>query len=107
MQPPKRGDVPSARGLIQDTVTSESVERVRKLIGGRRPVLASVHAVETHGINSIPVALAERLSRELGLSVDTAVVQINTVGHTGADGIRGSLFRLSLAAPLHAGTCFS
>jgi hypothetical protein len=82
----KAGDVPSARSLVQETVTRKSIERVRKLVGGRRPVLAPVHAVETRGVNSIPLALAERLSRELGLSIHTAVVQINTVGHTGADG---------------------
>jgi hypothetical protein len=62
------------------------LDRARELVGDRRPVLTPVHALETTGVNEIPVALAVAVGHELGLVVETSVIQDNTVGHTGADG---------------------
>jgi hypothetical protein len=49
-------------------------------------VLVPIHALESEGVNEIPMALAEELSRRLELPVHDAIVQLNSVGHTGADG---------------------
>ncbi|MCK7575309.1 MAG: phosphoribosyltransferase [Chromatiales bacterium] len=46
----------------------------------------SAHAVERDGVNAIPEALADELSARLSLPVDEGLVQINIVGHTGANG---------------------
>lgn len=82
----KAGDITAAQGLVRETVIPETVEKVSVLIGSHRPALVPVHAMETQGVNSIPMALAQRLSLELALRIETKVVQINTAGHTGADG---------------------
>lgn len=50
------------------------------------PTLVSAHAVERGGLNAIPEALAELLAERLGWPTDPGVIQINIVGHTGADG---------------------
>ena len=42
--------------------------------------------MEGEGVNAIPEAFAEMLSAELNLQVESGIVQINTVGHTGANG---------------------
>ena len=49
-------------------------------------VLVPIHALESEGVNEIPMALAEELSRRLEMPVHDAIVQLNSVGHTGADG---------------------
>jgi hypothetical protein len=59
---------------------------VRRLLDGRQPTLSPVHAIETTGVNEIPIALAESLAEALSLQVELSVIQDNTVGHTGADG---------------------
>ena len=45
-----------------------------------------IHALESEGVNEIPAALAKCLSARLDVPVNGSIVQINTVGHTGADG---------------------
>lgn len=59
---------------------------MRRLLNGRHPILSPVHAIETTGVNEIPVALAESVADALRLEVELSVIQDNTVGHTGADG---------------------
>ena len=82
----KSGDPLRAAALVEHLLTSESVAAVRALAGGKCPILSPVHAIETTGVNEIPVALALALAHELDLEVETSVIQDNTVGHTGADG---------------------
>lgn len=50
------------------------------------PLLASAHAFERTGVNAIPEALADELARRTGFPVDASIVQVNVVGHTGANG---------------------
>lgn len=56
------------------------------IAAGRQPLLASAHAFERTGVNAIPEALADELARQTGFPVDASIVQVNIVGHTGADG---------------------
>lgn len=49
-------------------------------------MLLPVVALEEAGVNRIPAVMAAILGDRLGLPVDCSVVQINTVGHTGATG---------------------
>jgi hypothetical protein len=49
-------------------------------------ILVSAHAVEKDGVNAIPEAFADELGLRLGLATDDSIVQINVVGHTGANG---------------------
>lgn len=56
------------------------------LSAGRLPLLASAHTLERTGVNAIPEALADELARRTGFPVDNSIVQVNVVGHTGANG---------------------
>jgi hypothetical protein len=82
----KAGDAEAARVLVDETVSQEAVARIAQLIGEARPFLASAHAFESHGVNAIPEALADKLADMLGLDAERAIVQANIVAHTGASG---------------------
>lgn len=91
----KAGGVAAARLLIDETVSSEAADAIFKLIGDRRPYLASAHAFEREGINAIPEALANKLADILGLKIERSIVQSNVVRHTGSSGY-GRLARQAL-----------
>jgi transcriptional regulator with XRE-family HTH domain len=82
----KSGDAEAAQDLVHDTINEEQVETLRQFVAGRTPILVSVHAYESEGVNAIPEAFADTLAIRLGLETDSGVVQTNVVTHTGADG---------------------
>jgi len=82
----KSGDAEAARIVVRETINCQEVEALRLLLSGRRPILASVHAYESEGVNAIPEAFAEELAVRLGLQIDSGIVQTNVVSHTGANG---------------------
>ena len=86
----KAGDLNAARRLVESCFSADALDRIFEIVRQtppeNRPVLVPVHALETTGVNRIPVALADKIEEELGLTVETSIVQTNTVGHTGADG---------------------
>lgn len=82
----KSGDADAAFALVQDTFSQSAIDELRKICADRRPLLASAHALEKTGVNAIPEALADELARRTGFPVDNSIVQVNMVGHTGANG---------------------
>lgn len=82
----KSGDAEAAKDLVRETINDGQVEALRCLLNGRRPILVSVHAYESEGVNAIPEAFAEELAVRLGLEIDSGMVQTNVVSHTGASG---------------------
>jgi hypothetical protein len=82
----KSGDAEAAQELVRDTINDEQVEALRGFLAGRMPILVSVHAYESEGVNAIPEAFADALALRLGLETDAGIVQTNVVMHTGADG---------------------
>ena len=85
----KAGDAGAATNLVHALVDEAGIAAVRRLldaVGAALSVLVSAHAYEREGVNAIPAALAKLLSNRLGVPFDTAVVQTNVVGHTGASG---------------------
>jgi len=82
----KAGDSEAAFELVQATINDEQVEKLRILLNGRKPLLASAHAYESEGVNAIPEAFADELAQRLDLVVDSGIVQTNVVAHTGANG---------------------
>lgn len=82
----KAGDIKAAEQLVADIINEEAVGRIRSLMGSDRYELIPIHALEAEGVNEIPAALARSLAYELSVRVNEAVVQINTVGHTGSNG---------------------
>ncbi len=82
----KAGNIDAARTLATEFVSDSCIERLSDLLVGRPAELVPVHALESEGVNELPVALGSELSRRLGLPVNQSVVQANSVGHTGASG---------------------
>jgi hypothetical protein len=82
----KSGDADAAFALVQETISNAAVNLLRDLIADRQVILVSAHAVEKDGVNAIPEAFADELGRRLGQTTDDSIVQINVVGHTGANG---------------------
>ena len=86
----KAGDAAAAPRLIAALVGGAGVAAVCALVKtagmDRAPTFTSVQAYERGGFNAIPTALARFLGERLGAPRDTAIVQTNIVGHTGADG---------------------
>ena len=84
----KGGDLRAADVLSAELVSSAALERIAGMVEGHALELVPIHALESAGVNEIPAALATVLSRLLGLPVNSSIVQLNSVGHTGADGFR-------------------
>lgn len=63
-----------------------AIQALHTLVAGKTPFLASAHAFERTGVNAIPEALADELSKRTGFPADNSIVQVNVVGHTGANG---------------------
>jgi hypothetical protein len=83
----KAGDVVAAQRLVDDLLSDESLNRLRKLIGKRQPLIAPVAALEAKGFNAIPDVMAQELSQRLGLMMASYDLrQSDYVGHTKADG---------------------
>jgi len=81
----KGGDVEASLVLAIDLISDDAARNLDGIVGGRTAVLLPVVADETMGFNAIPDAMAQVLSRELGLeAVAGEVVQTNKVGHTRA-----------------------
>ena len=76
---------PAAKRLASAMVTAEAIAMLRS-IAPRAAKLLPVHALEHQGINRIPAALAELLSEALGTPIETSIIQVNVVNHTGASG---------------------
>lgn len=85
-QAAKGGDIVAAGELTAEFVHHEKVEILSSMIAGREVELVPIHALESEGVNQIPVALAKSLSRKLSIQINNSIVQSNSVGHTGASG---------------------
>ena len=73
--------------LVCDLLNGDALERLRISLGGRRPVIAAVTAIETGGLNAIPDAMAQVIGTRLSLAVDDGeLLQMNIVAHTRASG---------------------
>lgn len=102
----KAGDVGAADVIASQFVGSVTVQHLANWLGGRLPELVPAHALESHGVNEIPVALANVLSRLLGLPVTKSIVQLNSVGHTGADGFKRLANQALFAGAVAPGTTY-
>ena len=84
----KGGDLRAADVLTTQLISPVAVEQISALLAGQPIELVPIHALESAGVNEIPAALATELSSRLGMPVNRSIVQLNSVGHTGADGFR-------------------
>ena len=64
-RPAKIGDALAAEAVVADSISDRAVEQLAVVLSGRAVVLVPIHAVESEGVNEIPMALAEELSRRL------------------------------------------
>ena len=82
----KSGDDGAATDLVLDTFNLDKVMDLSRIAGDRIPTLVSAHAFEREGVNAIPEVFADQLGKVLQWPVDTGIVQVYVVSHTGADG---------------------
>ncbi len=82
----KAGDIGAAEVLVTELVNSATIEAIRAALTGQEVELVPIHALETGCVNEIPAALATTFSGRLALPVNRSILQLNSVGHTGADG---------------------
>jgi hypothetical protein len=84
----KAGDAKAALALARDLLAEAAIDRLRVLLGERRPFVVPVAAIEVAGFNAIPDAMAREIGERLSLPLlpPGAVVQSNKVAHTRADG---------------------
>lgn len=82
----KSGDTGAATELVLDALSADVLDRLWELFSHLQPKLISAHAEEASGVNAIPEAMASAISDRLKWRREQAVVQVNTVGHTGASG---------------------
>ncbi len=102
----KVGDALAAEALVTDSISDRAVEQLAVVLSGRAVVLVPIHALESEGVNEIPMALAEELSRRLGVPVHDAIVQLNSVGHTGADGFTRLANQALFDGPVQGGQAY-
>lgn len=91
----KAGDADAAFRLVKDCLSEEAVQALSEHYGLSAPTLVSAHAFEQFGVNAIPEALALVLAERLSWPVESEVVQVNVVRHTGSSGF-GRLARQAL-----------
>lgn len=82
----KAGNGTAAWTLAAELMSPAINDALTRLTKGRLVFVLPVHANETVGINEIPIMMAENLADMLQLPVWLKVIQVNTVGHTGASG---------------------
>ena len=104
--PAKVGDAVAAEALVGEMISASAMEQLAALLRERSVVLVPIHALESEGVNEIPMALAEELSRRLGLLVHDGIVQLNSVGHTGADGFTRLANQALFDGPVQGGQAY-
>lgn len=100
----KTGSGSAALSLVSDTMSEQANQRLLQLFPGRAPTLTSAHAYEKEGVNAIPEIFANELGKALGWPVDNGILQINAVGHTGADGFSRLARQARFAGIVQAGS---
>ncbi|MBI5753241.1 MAG: phosphoribosyltransferase [Hydrogenophilales bacterium] len=95
----KSGDIVAAQRLALAFIGESQIQGIRASLGGAKPIVAAVQAIEEAGENVIPTAIGGLLAVRLGLLLDDDIVQINRVGRTGS----GGFYRLAIQ-PLFDGS---
>ncbi len=82
----KQGDIDAAFELAQSLVSDRAISLLQGIGGIKQSVIVPVHAIESMGVNKIPIGIAHVLADRLDLSVHIDIVQAIKVSRTGADG---------------------
>jgi len=82
----KAGSIDDALILIQEYLTSSKINEIKKMSGGKYPLITGVQAVEGASTNVIPEVFASYVSMVTGWQLDNAIFQQNRVGHTKSSG---------------------
>lgn len=74
-QAAKAGNVEAGMRLVFDLVSDNALEDVRDLTGRSRPLVVTVIAEESTGLNMIPLAYAAKIAKTFKLDLETEIVQ--------------------------------
>lgn len=81
-QAAKNGHIEAAIRLVQDVLTTASIEQLKYVIEDKEPILVAVHAEEDVSINRIPTAMAVLIAKRTGWDIEYSIVQAKKVGRT-------------------------
>lgn len=81
----KAGDLVASWSLVSEILGAVSSDALNTLMQ-RAQIIAPVQAYEGVSVNRIPAAMGLWLERRYGAIMETSLVQINRVGHTGSSG---------------------
>jgi hypothetical protein len=98
----KQGSDQAASDLVCHFLAARAVRAFAALVSAEQTLVA-VHAYEGQVINAIPAAMADWLASRFGAELDRSIVQINRVGHTGADGWHRLANQALFDGPVEAG----
>ena len=103
----KAGNPNAALSLALDLLDRSVIAALLTAIAGRPAVLLPVVADETSGFNAIPDAMAQTLSRYIGLPVIVGeIVQTNKVGHTRAPAFQRLVTPALFDGDVQSGTAY-
>lgn len=102
----KAGDPDAAFRLVNDLISAAAIKQLQDVFQDVAPVLVSAHAIEGAGVNAIPAALADVLAEQLRWRAESAIVQTNIVGHTGADGFARLARQAQFDGPVDQGEMY-
>jgi hypothetical protein len=99
----KTGDVHAAFRLANDLISHEMIEKIKLFLGEEKPIVLPVSAIERHGINCIPEAMAKIIAERLDLSTEKSIVQSNIVNHSRARAFERMAFPATFAGEICLG----
>lgn len=100
----KAGDAEAALSLAVELLSGDAIADLRQMVESQSTFLLPVVADETTGFNAIPDAMAQVLSRKLGLdAVAGEIVQTNKVGHTRAPAFQRLVTPAEFDGPVQRG----
>ncbi|WP_133511555.1 phosphoribosyltransferase [Candidatus Thiosymbion oneisti] len=102
-QAAKSGDHAAALDLVDRSLSDETVNHIRALIGNSKPTLLPVLATEQNGNNKIPLAMAKVISKRLGLDIELGIGQREKVHRTGTGADYRLVFNPTFKGDVHPG----
>ncbi|MFK5951023.1 MAG: phosphoribosyltransferase [Methylococcales bacterium] len=83
-QKAKSGDPHAAYRIAEELINDEALNSIKEIVGDRKPLIVPVISEEITGCNKLPLAYAHLLSENLGVDVETDIVQCVRAHHTDA-----------------------
>lgn len=102
----KAGSKPAAAEVALALVDDALLAKIAELAGGRPLILQPVYALESTGVNAIPLAAAKKAAKELNLEVGEEIVQSTSVKRTAMPGLERIFHRPQFSGQVESGRAY-